>query len=497
MPAPVSLDRELLLLIRSFHPLLVVETVEESRLDGFLGGVAREVQTPYFTWTAAKGLWREPAEHEIPGLREPDKLLEHLAERQIKGIFHLKDFAPLLAAPVQIRAFRELTQKFRSVGSTLVLSGPRVNLPVEVQHKSVQIAWELPTRSELRAALISALEDLPTATPVKVTLRKDELSQLVQSLVGLTTDQARQVIARCALEDGELSLSDISQVQARKAQLLQDGGLLEYFVPSQEAPALGGFGRLKAWLQRAEMGFSKEAAALKLDAPRGILFVGVQGCGKSLAAKAVAQLWRLPLLRLDAGRLLDKFVGESEKNFRRAIQVAEAMAPSVLWIDEIEKSWSPASSGEMDGGLGRRMLGSFLTWLQEKKKPVFVVATANDVSALPPELLRKGRFDEIFFVDLPDLEERVAIVKIHLERRMQPASRFDLETVAARGAGFSGAELEQAVVSALYGALAAKEPLDTARLLDALGETIPLSVSRREDIEALRRFARERFVPVA
>jgi len=225
--------------------------------------------------------------------------------------------------------------------------------------------------------------------------------------------------------------------------------------------------------------------------------VGVQGCGKSLAAKFVARQWQLPLLKLDAGRLYDKYVGESEKNFRRATMVAEAMAPVVLWIDEIEKAFASSTAADADGGLSQRLFGAFLTWLQEKQDGVFVVAAANDIQRLPPELLRKGRFDEIFFVDLPSQRERETILSIHLRARKQDPSRFDVAGLAAASDGFSGAEIEQAVISSLYGALRTKEPLTTERLLEALNATVPLSVSRREDIARLRAFAEGRFTPAA
>jgi SpoVK/Ycf46/Vps4 family AAA+-type ATPase len=251
---------------------------------------------------------------------------------------------------------------------------------------------------------------------------------------------------------------------------------------------------LKSWLERARVGFSEEARALNLSAPRGILLVGVQGCGKSLAAKCIARQWRLPLLKLDSGRLYDKYMGETEKNLRRATDMAESMAPVVLWIDELEKAF--ARGGEQDGGTSERVLGAFLTWLQEKQESVFVVATANDVQALPPELLRKGRLDEIFFVDLPDESERQEIFRIHLTHRKQEPERFDLGYLSDETNGWSGAEIEQAVTTALYSALHKKRPLDTTLLVQEISQTVPLSVSRREDVEALRTMARGRFVPV-
>ena len=272
-------------------------------------------------------------------------------------------------------------------------------------------------------------------------------------------------------------------------------GVLDYFPVAGNQLELGGFAGLKQWLARAKVGFTPQARELNLQPPKGILIVGIQGCGKSLAAKAIAREWKMPLLKLDAGRLYDKYVGESEKNFRQAIALAESMAPTVLWIDEIEKSLG-ASNSDSDGGLSRRMFGSFLTWMQEKSQEVFVVATANDLSPIPPEMLRKGRFDEIFFVDLPDLQERVAILKIHLVQHQQHPNQFDLPTLLEATEGFSGAEIEQVVIAALYRALYLQKPLDTALLLEEIRSTIPLSVSRREHLQELRAIAKDRFVSV-
>ncbi|HET7057705.1 MAG TPA: AAA family ATPase, partial [Nitrospiraceae bacterium] len=276
-----------------------------------------------------------------------------------------------------------------------------------------------------------------------------------------------------------------------------DGGLLEYYPLEDNRFELGGFTNLKSWLERAQVGFTAEAKSLNLTPPRGIMLVGVPGCGKSLAAKAIAREWKLPLLKLDAGRLFDKFVGESEKNFRKAIEMAESLSPIVLWIDEIEKALvAGGGSGDADAGLSRRLFGAFLTWLQEKQQDVFVVATANDLSSLPPELLRKGRFDEIFFVDLPNDAEREAIWNIHLGLRKQDSKQFDLNKIISASDGFSGSEIEQAVVAALYRALHRKTPLTTDLLIEELTHTMPLSVTRREDIDALRQTAEDRFVNV-
>jgi len=354
----------------------------------------------------------------------------------------------------------------------------------------------MPEHGELRSVIETVGRSLGQSGRVKVTLTSDELDGLADALSGMTLNQARQAVAYAALEDGCLSAADRKTLLGRKAEKVREGGLLEYFPAEDSRWELGGFARLKDWLARARTGFSSEAQAIGLAPPRGILLVGVQGCGKSLAAKVIAREWGIPLLKLDAGRLFDKYVGESEKNFRKATELAESMAPVVLWIDEIEKALVPTGMGEADGGLSRRLFASFLTWLQEKKSEVFVVATANDVFVLPPELMRKGRFDEIFFVDLPDPDERRQILKIHLTLRKQDLDAFDANALVTATDGMSGAEIEQAVIAALYRSLHRKSPLDTAGLLEELRATVPLSVSRREDISRLRSTAAGRFVPV-
>jgi SpoVK/Ycf46/Vps4 family AAA+-type ATPase len=316
-------------------------------------------------------------------------------------------------------------------------------------------------------------------------------------LSGLTLAQARQVIAQSIVEDGALTARDIEAVIRAKGTLIDRGGILEFFPPEANHFELGGFARLKEWLDRARIGFSAQAKALNLEAPRGILLVGVQGCGKSLAAKFIARHWNLPLLKLDAGRFYDKYVGETEKRFRRATSMAEAMAPVVLWIDEIEKSFARGGDGDADGGLSRRLFGSFLNWLQEKRQEVFVVGAANDLMVVPPELLRKGRFDEVFFVDLPTERERREITAIHLRLRKQDPASFDIAAIAAATENFSGAEIEQLIVAAIYRALQRNVPLATEMVLESVKATVPLSVARREDVARIRQEAAGRFTPVS
>jgi SpoVK/Ycf46/Vps4 family AAA+-type ATPase len=354
----------------------------------------------------------------------------------------------------------------------------------------------LPDASELKAALGAILKSLRKQRPFRIELGPDDLDDLVRSLSGLTLKQIRQLVAYVIFRDGKLCREDIQEILKRKSETLREQGILEFYPPEDNRYELGGFEQLQNWLSRARLGFSERAKAMNLTPPKGIMLVGVQGCGKSLAAKFVARNWNLPLLKLDAGRLYDKYIGESEKNFRKATIQAEAMAPNVLWIDEIEKGFSVAGSSDADGGLGYRLLGFMLTWLQEKKDGVFVVATANNIKALPPELLRKGRFDEIFFVDLPDFDERKQILQIHLKIRKQDSTQFDLDKLARATKGFSGAEIEQMIISALYRILRCQNRLSTEILLLEASATVPLSISRSEEITQLRSWAKERFVTV-
>jgi len=482
-------------LVLSFHPVIVIETVEEDRVFSLLQSTALELRMPFFEWSITTGLVRVPGKNIMYGTGEPMSLLSSLHQMDTQGIFLLKDFARFTTDHTVARQLREVSQRFAKNRSTIVLSGATIQLPPEIEHNVVHYHLKLPEREELRKVFNTVLHSLVSANRIEVQLDTIDREELVNALSGMTLNQARQTIAFAALKDGKLSVGAIKEILERKAQVVRESGLLEYFPVEDNLFQLGGFARLKSWLVRARTGFSREARELNLPTPRGILIVGVQGCGKSLAAKVIAREWKLPLVKLDAGRLFDKYIGESEKNFRKAISLAESMAPVVLWIDEIEKAMA-TGGGDADGGVGRRMFGSFLTWLQEKQQEVFVVATANDLSILPPELLRKGRFDEIFFVDLPNAEERGAILTIHLKLRKQDPSQFDFLRLVEATEGFSGAEIEQAVIASLYRGLYLKQPLDTELLVKEISETVPLSVSRREDMQELREMAQGRFVSV-
>jgi SpoVK/Ycf46/Vps4 family AAA+-type ATPase len=487
---------ELSLLVKSRYPIICVESHEEERLIGLLERLCQELKLAFFTWSVADGLCRRELGQPAYESQDPMKALQHIDSSGLPAAYLLRDFHPYLNDPRLVRRLREIAQASTKREVTLVLSAPTLTLPPELRPLSAQYHLSLPDEKELRQVVRDTFRDLSRNKDYSFRLKGEELDRLVRNLKGLTLDQARRAVSRAVLDDGILDAHDIAHALAAKKERIQQSGILEYFEIEKELPELGGLTSLKAWLRRFRAGFSPKARELGLRPPRGVMLVGVQGCGKSLAAKTIAREWSLPLLRLDPGRLLDKFIGESEKNLRRAFETAEAVSPVVLWIDEIEKAFAGATSSEADAGLGRRLFGAFLTWMQEKKDTVFVASTANDLSATPPELLRKGRFDEIFFVDLPTEAERRQILSIHLQLRRHDPKAFNLDKLVEASAGFSGAEIEQAVVAALYGLLAeGSERLTTDGVLAELKRTVPLSRSRREYVERLRQFARDRFVP--
>ncbi len=482
-------------LVLSFHSLIAIETVEEERVRALVHEVAVDLNLPMFEWSLTDGFHRY-AGAAIGETRDPLAVLRHIESIAAHdAIYLLKDLAPHLTSPTMSRPLRDLAQRLMSTRSAVILAGDPIELPKDLEALAVRFTLELPDPDELRDLVRTVIGAVSARQRVTVELTRDDAQQLVQALSGLTLNQARQVIAQAVVGDGRLTADDIHTVIRAKGEMIERGGILEFFPLEENEFQLGGFARLKTWLESARVGFSPEAQALNLEAPKGILLVGVQGCGKSLAAKFVAREWQLPLLKLDAGRLYEKYVGESEKNFRKATSLAEAMAPVVLWIDEVEKVFAQGGSAEADGGLSQRLFGAFLTWLQEKEREVFVVGAANDLTSVPPELLRKGRFDEIFFVDLPTAEERAGIFSIHLALRKQDVSKFDLTALAGATEGFSGAEIEQVVVSALYRSLQRKQPLTDVALIESACSTVPLSVARAEDIAEVREVGR-RFTPV-
>jgi SpoVK/Ycf46/Vps4 family AAA+-type ATPase len=377
---------------------------------------------------------------------------------------------------------------------TIVLVSPTMEIPTELEKEVTVLNFPLPDRAALNDLLNRIIDDVKQFSQVTIDLDEAGRERLIQAALGLTMNEAENVFAKIIVQDQRLSGDDVNEVFAEKQQIIRKSGLLEYYATAETFGSIGGLAVLKEWLRKRSRAFTAEARAFGLPAPRGILLLGVQGCGKSLCAKAVSSQWQLPLLRFDMGRMFGSYVGSSEENIRKAIAVAESVAPAILWVDEIDKAMSGTqSSGSADGGTTARVFGTFLTWLSEKQAPVFVVATANDISQLPAELLRKGRLDEIFFVDLPSADERVEIFRIHLDKRGRlqgelaaPATLIEL---AAASGDFSGAEIEEAINSALYDAFDAGGELRREHLVAALSQTVPLARTMEESIDRLRTWA--------
>ena len=486
--------KDIELLIRSRYAIIVVETDEEERAEALLGHVADRLSIPLFSWTPTKGLKRAGRDGPVYGTTEPAKALAHIEASGFPAIYHLRGLGPYLQDPVLGRSLVEAARPFAERDGVIVLTGTDLTLPEAARPMSATVRLAPPPIGEYRRLLAHILRDLGRKMQVHVDMTPEEVNRLLHAIKGLSLMEAEKLLTRVIVEDGRLAPDDLQSVLAIKREIIEREGLLEYYPAEETLSDIAGLDGLKRWLaqRRAIITDPKKAAAFGLPFPKGILLVGVPGCGKSLAAKAVAMEWGLPLLKLDPANLYNKYVGESERNFKRAMQTAERMAPVVLWIDELEKAF--ASAGDEDGGVSMRVLGSFLSWMQDRRGDVFVVATANDVTRLPPEFLRKGRFDEIFFVDLPGEEARRALFEIHLRRRNQAPERFDLPALARATEGFSGAEVEQVIVSGLYSAFSAGTPLSTAMLLEEAARTRPLSRTMGERIHALRMWARDRTV---
>ena len=486
--------RELEILIRAHHPLLLVDTVEEDRLHVLLEHVSEHTGLPLFSWTQVDGLRRElPDEGQTPESGPPQKALAFIDRSNLEAIFHMRGLGPYLHEPVVIARIKSIHKKYFGHGGALVVSGTGLEVPPALEHLFTPFALEAPSSQAYHSFVQAVLRDLASRQHIKVQLSSMDVSKLLHALHGLTFFEVQKIITQAVVEDGVLSREDIARVLQAKRQIIERSGVLEYFPHEHAMGDVAGLEHLKSWLRKRQAAFEdpRRAKEYGLSPPKGLLLIGVQGCGKSLCAKAVASEWKLPLIRLDPSNLYNRYVGESEKNLKRAIRLAEQMAPVVLWMDEIEKA---LSQEDAEGGPAQRIFGTFLAWLQDKKESVFVIATANDISKLPPELMRKGRFDEIFFVDLPGDRARERILQIHLERRNRNPARFDIPRLVELTEGFSGAEIEQAVVSSLYTAFSQQEDLSTEGLAQEIELTKPLSVTMAERIGALRDWAKDRAV---
>ncbi|MCA1834401.1 MAG: AAA family ATPase [Actinomycetota bacterium] len=475
---------DLKLLFASRYPLVIAEVTDETRFLEIVSSAAAELTLPVWVWTATRGLARTQNDAQY-GTKEPGKALEFARDLKDPAVFVFADAGSALEDPLLLRTVKEFAQS-NSSGQTLVITAARPVVPPEI--KDLAVLWRLipPTAVELKAMVMRTLNDLKIKQ-VPVTLNDEGIDELVSSLKGFSMAEAERLVRRAAARDGAIADDDIVFVRDQKAQMLNHSVPLQVMNVEIALDAVGGLDGLKEWLRLRGRAFEPAAKKFGLEPPRGVLITGVPGCGKSLIAKALARTWSLPLAALDVAALYGPYVGESEERLRDALSTTEAMAPIVLWIDEMEKAF--ATSGKGDGGVSQRILGSFLRWMQERAEGIFVIATSNDVQALPPELLRKGRFDEIFFVDLPGTQERAQIFGIQLAKRSRDPKDFDLDALAAASEAFSGAEIEAAIVAAMYRSYADASALDTQSILNELKATVPLSRTRAEDVGALRTWA--------
>ena len=488
-------------LVRARYPLIYLVSWEEQRLDGILADLARGHGKVLLSWSITKGLRRIGGARSLPtidGSRDPVEALAAIGKLSEPALVVLKDFHPFLNDPGVIRALRELGHELKSTYTTVILLSPVLSIPVELEKEISVLDVPLPAYRDLLQLFREIVGVVRQGNKVVVDLTKEEADSIIKAAQGLTLSEAENAFAKAIAADGRLDGNDLQLVLEEKRQVIRKSGLLEYYPVDESLEGVGGLEHLKHWLGRRGAAFGEAARKFGLPSPKGLLLLGVQGCGKSLTAKAIASTWKLPLLRLDMGRIFSGLVGSSEENLRRAIRVAEGVAPAVLWVDEIEKGLAGmGGSGSNDSGVTARVFGTMLTWLQEKTAPVFVVATANRIEALPPELLRKGRFDEIFFIDLPAAEERRQIFAIHLGRRGRDPAAFDLDELTHLTAGFSGAEIEQAIVSALYDAFGEGTDLLQQQMVKAVQETFPLSATMAEEIARLRSWAKARTRPAS
>jgi AAA+ superfamily predicted ATPase len=486
--------QDLASLVRAGHPIIVIETAEEPRVVETFRHVIAQVWRPLFHWSLTNGLKRLDMDlDDEVAPPEATATLTHAKESRQRSIYLLCDFGGYLRYPLAARLVREIAERQNCAAHTLVMIGAAIELPAELQNHVVRFRLKLPDEGQI-GKLIRDEAFLYSREHggKRVEIDQAAFKKIVRNLLGLELADARRIARQLIFRDGAISDRDLPEVAKLKFEMLNRDGLLHFEYDTAAFADVAGLSRLKRWVDQRRTIFLGEAKTSGLDAPKGVLLLGVQGCGKSLAAKAVAGSFGVPLVRLDFGALYNKYHGETEKNLRESLANAEALSPCVLWCDEIEKGLATSDS---DDGVSRRVLGYLLTWMAERRKPVFLVATANDVSRLPPELLRKGRFDEIFFVDLPSDAARDEVLRLHFRKRSVAWEGFEMNALVAATAGFSGAEIEQVIVAALYAAHAENAPLTQKHLLDEIANTRPLSVLMAERVNELRAWASTRTVP--
>lgn len=495
------MKEELNILVQAQYPLIYLITPEEERAEQAIAKIAKDnaEYRQVFVWTVTRGMIEygqntQGTQHNQHNTVSPEAAIEWTIRQKGGGIYIFKDLHPFLDGPVIVRWLRDAIASFKGTDKVIVLMSPLQTVPIELEKEVVVLDYPLPNLSELNQVLSERL-----AKSRGNRLDTETREKLLKAALGLTKDEAEKVYRKAQVKAGKLTESEVEIVLSEKKQLIRRNGILEYIEEDETLNSVGGLEELKGWLKQRSNAFTERAREYGLPQPKGMLILGVPGCGKSLIAKTTSRLWGLPLLRLDMGRVYDgSTVGRSEANLRSALKTAESISPVILFIDELDKAFSGgAGSGDSDGGTSGRIFGSFLTWMQEKKSPVFVMATANRVERLPGEFLRKGRFDEIFFVDLPSSAEREDIFRIHLGKRRSEINRFDLEQLTKVSDGFSGAEIEQAIIAAMYDAFAQDREFTQLDIIAAIKATLPLSRTMTEQVTALRDWARQRARPAS
>jgi ATP-dependent 26S proteasome regulatory subunit len=486
---------ELIVLVRSRLYLVALDTPDPARGYEAAALAASQLTIPIFIWTRTKGIKRRGEPIAAYGTTAFKEALAHIEQARLPAIWYFENVGKDLDDPTNVQALRDTIEVLRDTDGLIVLADGATIVPDSLKSETAVLKLPTPTKADYVAAINRIMLRLQARVKVKSTLSQADTDRLVAALGGFTISEAERMITKVAMDDGTLAAGDIATVISAKYEQLKARGLLEFCTVDVTLADVVGLSSLKEWLgmRRAVIADPLGAAAAGLPFPKGMLLVGVPGCGKSMCAKAVAADWGLPLLRMDTSGLFDKYVGESEKRFLGALDVAQRAAPCILWIDEIEKAFS--SGDDSDGGVSLRVLGTFLSWLQDRKGDVFVVATANNIDRLPPEAVRKGRFDEIFFVDLPGQALRESIFRAHIAKRAKAGTQFDSAALAQCTEGFSGAEIEQAVVSAAYAAFAKKQPLDQAGILAEVERTVPLSRTMPERVRDIRAWANGRAAP--
>lgn len=495
------MKEELNILVQAQYPLIYLVTAEEERAEEAINTISSQTKTQHrrvFIWTVTHGIveYGQPRQTTQHNTVSPEAAIEWVVRQREPGIFIFKDLHPFIDSPPVTRWLRDAIAGFKGTEKIIILMSPFQQVPIELEKDVVVLDYPLPTITELNEVLSEQLQKSKSRSSKTTTEVREKL---LRAALGLTRDEAEKVYRKAQVKAGRLTENEVEIILSEKKQLIRRNGILEYIEEDETLEAIGGLEELKRWLRQRSDAFTEKAREYGLPQPKGMLILGVPGCGKSLLAKTTSRLWSLPLLRLDMGRVYDgSMVGRSEANLRNALKTAESISPAILFIDELDKAFAGGTgSADSDGGTSSRIFGSFLTWMQEKTSPVFVMATANRVERLPGEFLRKGRFDEIFFVDLPSADERQDIFKIHLGKRRTDISRFDVEQLAKVSDGFSGAEIEQAIIAAMYDAFAQEREFTQLDIIAAIKSTLPLSRTMTEQVTALRDWARQRARPAS